>query len=138
LHAGLVYRYIRINEYKGVRLKQSIAMTLPEPLSLNRAYRTYKGRMLISKEGREYKKAVAWLVRSSRLSFTNNERLEVCATVYFRDKRRRDLDNIGKLLLDALQDGGMYKDDSQIDDLRYIRAGVDKLNPRVEIVVTEI
>jgi len=94
--------------------------------------------MLISKEGREYKKTVAWLVRASRLSFTNNERLEVCATVYFRDKRRRDLDNIGKLLLDALQDGGMYKDDSQIDDLRYVRAGVDKSNPRVVVVITEI
>jgi len=35
-------------------------------------------------------------------------------------------------------DGGMYKDDSQIDDLRYVRAGVDKSNPRVVVVITEI
>jgi len=124
-------------EYAEVAMRKSVRIELPEPLSVNRAYRTYQGRMLISREGRAYKKAVAWIVRASMLSFTNNERLEVSATVHFRDKRRRDLDNIGKLLLDALQDGGMYKDDSQIDDLRYIRGEVDKSNPRVIVTVTE-
>ena len=119
-------------------MRKSIRIELPEPVSVNRAYRTYQGRMLISREGRAYKKAVALLVRASRLCFTNKERLEVCATVHFRDKRRRDLDNLGKLMLDAMQDGGLYQDDSQIDDLRYIRGEVDKSNPRVVVVVTEI
>jgi crossover junction endodeoxyribonuclease RusA len=38
------------------------------------------------------------------------------------DRRRRDLDNILKALLDALQYGGAYQDDSQIDSLQVVRS----------------
>ena len=38
------------------------------------------------------------------------------------DRRRRDIDNIAKALLDALQHGGVYIDDSQIVDLRIKKA----------------
>lgn len=37
------------------------------------------------------------------------------------DKRKRDLDNVAKATLDALQHAGLYDDDSQIDELRIVR-----------------
>jgi crossover junction endodeoxyribonuclease RusA len=40
------------------------------------------------------------------------------------DRRARDLDNIGKAPLDALQHAGVYESDSQIDDLRIVRGPV--------------
>jgi len=118
-------------------MKQSVKLILPEPLSLNRAYRTYQGRMLISKEGRAYKKAIAWIVAASKVHF-GKRKLAICMTVHFSSRRRRDLDNCMKLQNDAMADGGLYDDDSQIDDLHIVRGKVDKANPRAEVVVTEI
>ena len=37
------------------------------------------------------------------------------------DNKRRDLDNLLKSLLDALQHAGVYKDDNQIDQLQIAR-----------------
>ncbi len=41
--------------------------------------------------------------------------------VYPPDRRARDLDNLGKALLDALTKAGVYGDDSQIDHLTFAR-----------------
>ena len=40
--------------------------------------------------------------------------LVVDITIHPPDRRRRDIDNVQKALLDALQHGGAYGDDSQI------------------------
>lgn len=51
---------------------------------------------------------------------------------FFPDKRRRDTHNGLKVLLDALEDGGIYEDDKlalpQVMDFQY-----DKSNPRIEM-----
>ena len=63
-------------------------------------------------------------------------RLYVTITAYQPDNRRRDLDNLPKAILDALQHAGVYEDDSQIDELR-IGRGLDKESPRVEVAIEE-
>jgi crossover junction endodeoxyribonuclease RusA len=53
-------------------------------------------------------------------------RLHVTLTAYPPDRRRRDIDNLAKSVLDAMQHAGVYLDDSQIDRLTIIRAEVEK------------
>jgi crossover junction endodeoxyribonuclease RusA len=50
--------------------------------------------------------------------------LEVEVEVHPPDNRRRDIDNVQKALLDALQHGGVYADDSQI-----VRLTIEKRPP---------
>ena len=91
--------------------------------------------MLLSKGGREYKALVSkewWLGR-----FQSFGRREVSARidVFMPDKRRRDVHNLHKIVLDALQAAGAFDDDSQVIDLRIRKAGIDRLNPRIEIAM---
>lgn len=53
-------------------------------------------------------------------------RLAVEVEAYPPDRRRRDLDNIGKALLDSLEAASVFEDDGQIDDLRIVRCDVAK------------
>ena len=53
--------------------------------------------------------------------------------LFFKDKRRRDVDNYNKLVLDSLQ-GVVFKDDVQIQSLT-IRKGYSPENPRIEVKV---
>ena len=48
-------------------------------------------------------------------------RIGIYITARPPDNRRRDLDNLYKALLDALQAARIYDDDSQIDDLQITR-----------------
>lgn len=48
-------------------------------------------------------------------------RLGICLDAYPPDKRRRDLDNILKPLLDSLVHAGLIEDDSQFDELHVLR-----------------
>lgn len=99
----------------------ALRLPLPFPPSVNHYYRHVGNKVLISKDGREYRKRVGDAVRREPDWPTGspvmliNERLAVTLSVYPPDKRRRDLDNIQKPLLDALQHAGVYADDSQID-----------------------
>jgi len=53
--------------------------------------------------------------------FLADKRLRVVIECFPPDRRRRDLDNLGKSCLDSLQHAKIFVDDNQIDDLRFIR-----------------
>lgn len=55
---------------------------------------------------------------------------------FFKDRKRRDLANHEKLILDALI-GIVYEDDSQIDELSLFRRH-DAERPRVEVTVVPL
>ncbi|MFA7238349.1 MAG: RusA family crossover junction endodeoxyribonuclease [Phycisphaeraceae bacterium] len=42
-------------------------------------------------------------------------RIALCMDAFPPDRRRRDLDNLQKSSIDAIQHAGVYEDDSQID-----------------------
>jgi crossover junction endodeoxyribonuclease RusA len=102
-------------------------LALPYPPSVNhywRMVRTRHGcRVLISREGRAYRTEVGSILAAAGVRRMNG-RLDVCVTVHPPDRRRRDLDNAMKALLDALEHGGAYEDDSQIDHLDIRRGPV--------------
>ena len=98
---------------------------LPWPPSVNRYWRNLGDRVLISREGRAYRERVVAML-AAHTAEPLSGRVAVKITVYPPDRRRRDLDNMLKALLDALAYGGVYDDDGQIDDLRVIRGAAVK------------
>ena len=99
-----------------------IELELPFPPSVNHYYRRVGPRTLISREGRRFRERVCALLAASGVRpLSGPLRLEI--EVYPPDRRRRDVDNLQKGLLDALEHGGLYSNDSQIADLRIKRRG---------------
>lgn len=82
--------------------------------------------MVLSKAGREYKQAVAEYVAEMNTPKLGDARLEVTIWVYPPNKRMFDLDNRLKAILDALEDAGVYENDSQIDVLMIQRGKIVK------------
>ena len=101
-------------------MSDPVKLVLQFPPSVNHYYRRVGSRTLISKAGRAYRKL---LVSSLRPHFPQpmTGRLQVTIHAHPPDRRRRDLDNLQKCLLDSLQHAGVYRDDSQIDSLTIIR-----------------
>jgi len=96
----------------------SMKIRLPFPPSINHYWRKWNNRMVISREGREYRTEVCGLL--TQTAGRGDEpprdgRLALCMDAFPPDRRRRDLDNLQKPLLDAMQHAGVYLDDSQID-----------------------
>jgi crossover junction endodeoxyribonuclease RusA len=107
-----------------------VKLTLPLPPSVNRFWRTYRGRMLVSREGRAWKQLADVAVAAQCRQRVLGGDVQVSIVAYFPDKRR-DLDNAIKPALDCMQ-GSAYANDRQI--VRIIaEKRYDKQNPRLEI-----
>ena len=91
-------------------------INLPWPPSINHYWRHFRGRMVISREGRTFRENVcALLAGGGPRQPPAGGRIALAMDAFPPDRRRRDLDNIQKPVLDALQHAGIYLDDSQID-----------------------
>lgn len=104
--------------------KRTVLVRLPYPPSVNKHWRSHKGRVLISAEGRAYRKQVEAVVAGRGVGKCEG-RLAVAIRAVMPDRRGRDLDNVLKATLDALEKAGVFDDDEQIDDLRILRGRVD-------------
>ena len=100
-----------------------IELELPYPPSVNTYWRhptkgRLAGRHLISEKGRAYRASVIAEIGSV---IALDDRLAVLIECFPPDRRKRDLDNVAKGLLDAMTHAGVWVDDEQIDDLRIVR-----------------
>lgn len=86
---------------------------LPNPISANRLWRHVGHRTLLSRECRAYRAAVASILAASRVRPLDGP-LAIEIDIHPPTRRSYDLDNRLKSLLDALQHGGAFHDDSQI------------------------
>lgn len=93
-----------------------VTLELPWPPSVNHYYRHVGPRVLISREGRNYREVVANRIKAEGIKKLMGD-VEVSIHLYPPDKRRRDVDNVLKCLLDTLTAGELYEDDSQIKTL---------------------
>jgi len=110
----------------------TLKVGLPWPPSVNLYWRHGRGRTYIDKPGKTFRENVAAAIGGERLLMQG--RLVVDIEAHPPDNRRRDLDNVLKALLDALEHAGVYEDDSQIDKLSIVRQEVRR--PKGCVVVT--
>ena len=105
---------------------KTIEITLPWPPTVNHYWqRNSNGGMRVSEKGIQYRDAVGKALQDENLNAGLANHVMVEIEAYMPDKRRRDLDNVLKALLDSLTHGGLWGDDDQVDDLRIYRARDD-------------
>ena len=113
-------------------------LNVPFPPSVNHYWRhiTLRGhtRTVISKKGREYRQTIGSLIRPPE---PLTGRLSVCIDLQPPDRRRRDIDNYPKALLDSLTHAGVWEDDEQIDSLHITRGKVEKPGAAI-VTISEI
>jgi crossover junction endodeoxyribonuclease RusA len=118
------------------KFANGVTLTLPWPPSVNKYWRTFQGRMIISAEGRSYRKAVADQVLIQRGAKHYAGKLCVVIEAFRPDNRRRDLDNLLKAVLDGCTHAGVWEDDSNIVDLRIYWA--DSVGGMLKVKVSEV
>ena len=91
----------------------TLHIDLPYPPSVNHYWRRVGARTLISRAGRAFRVRVCAILSARRVRPLDGP-LAVVVEIFPPDHRRRDVDNTLKSLLDALEKGGAYHDDSQI------------------------
>lgn len=105
------------------------------PPSVNTYWRKWKNRMVISDKGREFKKQASILLSNDFLEDNPyNVPLKMSIELYFKDERRRDIDNYCKGILDSMT-GIIYEDDEQIQELnlkKFTGTGEDRILIKVE------
>jgi crossover junction endodeoxyribonuclease RusA len=85
--------------------------------------------------GKSIKEQYQWEAKSQHKGRPLEREIEIDIELYFKDKRKKDIDNFGKILLDALT-GIVWKDDSQIYRMT-VEKFIDKDNPRIILEVYE-
>ncbi|GGR31312.1 RusA family crossover junction endodeoxyribonuclease [Deinococcus ruber] len=135
----------------SLHLAGSFTLSLPYPPSVNAYWRSmlirykpknphdipYRIVVFVSTEGRTYRKTVRGLLAHTPRTCPPGARLAVHVDVSPPDRRARDLDNLGKGLLDALTVAGIWADDSLIDRLTFERRPVVK-GGRVDVVISPL
>lgn len=105
------------------------------PVAINRTYKRGKNSFYKSREASGAQESMAWEARSQYAGLPLVCPLAV-SLAFWWPNGRKDIDSSLKSVLDALQ-SVVYENDGQIMQLR-VSKGVDKAQPRVEVVISEI
>ncbi len=129
--------------YNGPMMNQKelrVRFELPLPPSINQQYATVRGRRVLSRDSRRYKKEVGkavrrlWaegvisdvLVETLRQGFVG-----LFIDFFFETPRRRDLDGGLKITQDAICDA-LGVNDNRVVDVHLVKR-IDPLRPRIEV-----
>ena len=109
--------------------------TMPWPPSVNGYWRAFKGRQIISKRGRDYRKQAVARMKELNLSGEMlKSNLSVSLVLNPPTLRRYDVDNFNKGLFDAMSEAKFWEDDEQVHRLT-IKKGVKTKGGNVEVIV---
>lgn len=111
---------------------KELKFTLPYPPSVNTYWRhaVTKGPKkhavtYLSQKGREYRATVACIL-GNMMDEPIDEPIRLRLDVFLPDRRKRDIDNILKSLLDSMQHAGIYKDDVIITTMVVNKLAIQK------------
>lgn len=103
-------------------------------------YATSRGgraRLFLSPKYRAAKDTIQHVARQAMRGYAMTALdVELHAKLYVPDARRRDAMNLAKCCQDAIQ-GVVVADDTQIKRATWEYMGIDRVNPRCEIVITK-
>jgi crossover junction endodeoxyribonuclease RusA len=111
-----------------------LEITLPWPPSVNHYYLRTRTNVIINKKGKEFREIVYFLLKKFSNKFSFEKRLKVEIVLFPPNKRKFDLDNRLKGLLDSIEYSGVFVNDEQIDILYVSRGHVVK-NGKAEIKI---
>jgi crossover junction endodeoxyribonuclease RusA len=113
-------------------------LRLDFPPSVNHYYRRNGHVMHLSEAGRKYLKSVKSSFAEHQIHAPIKGRIAVSIELSRKDRRKYDIQNYDKSLLDALI-GLAYEDDGQIDKLEIRRLPVDESkNGFADVTITEL
>lgn len=113
---------------------KAYVLNLPYPPSVNHYWGVSGKRRFVAKKGVDFRNYVISLCKGLK---TFEGRLIVEVDIYPPDKRKRDIDNLAKGVLDSLQHANVFLDDNQIDRLVLERKEVIK-GGSLTVVIREI
>ena len=102
-----------------------IKLELPYPPSVNHYWGQSGNNKFLGKKGKEFRIAVAEACLDAQVVALEG-RVSLHVSLCPPDRRQRDVDNVLKHLLDAMEHAGCYDNDNQIDELHIIRRDVQK------------
>lgn len=117
-----------------------LRLVLPVPPSVNHMYlhSRFGGKRIRTTKAKEWFDTAEKIVRSEIVKQgwepTIEKKVVLDVLTMFPDRRKRDTNNTAKALCDMLEHAGTY-DNDRFALVRYIDYGVDKENPRIEVVI---
>lgn len=118
-----------------MKVHKSITFTVPgKTVSKSNAYRICGKRLRKTKECKDWEAAIRKVAASAHSGEPHEGTVYLKISLYFPDKRRRDIDNPLKSILDAMN-GVIYKDDSQVFRI-FVEKDIDRDDPRIEVTVS--
>lgn len=108
-------------------------VVLPYPPTVNRMYFWRGGRPVLSERARAWRERAIWCLRYAGIYRPLAGPVAITILVY-RPRKRGDLDNVAKAILDSLNEIA-WEDDSQVVEI-IMRRFDDKSNPRVLVKVS--
>lgn len=113
-------------------------LTLPYPPSVNHyTKRNRNGSVRLSDKARAYKVVVRQQTADKRPHTPSEARLAGEFVIHPPNRRKFDLDNKMKLILDSLEDAGFYANDEQFDEI-VIKRGDPMADGKVVATICEM
>lgn len=123
----------------------TIRLKLPYPPSVNHYWRSFvppgakRANVYVSEEGKAFRRIVEGACLEGGIQPISG-RLKLTLDIWPPDRMRRDLDNLLKALMDALQHGGCCKDDGQVKTIHAQMHSYNDMYPlgRAEVILERL
>ncbi len=116
--------------------RKFVSIRLPWPPSVNECYiPVAKGKIILSKRGKQYPKTVMACCFEQQVDHVAGTLRMTIWAYPPKDGRKHDCDNLLKSTQDGLQKCGVFRDDSDIVEIRIFRGpplGIGYLNIQIE------